>query len=131
MFTKMVNMARTAEAVKEAIDKSPAAAFPPNEPEFPWGLSLSFDEEVMDKLGIDEMPGVGDMCHMMAMAKVTSVSENEMMVNGKPKKCRRIEMQITDLGVENENEEGDEAKPARSSRGNRYKAKEAEVEEEE
>lgn len=105
-FAPMVDMAKTPEEVKKEAP-APLADMPPRVPVYPWGLSISLDEGCLAKLGIDgDMPSVGEMIHLCAMAKVTSVSENEMESdNGGKKTCRRVELQITHLATENEDDE--------------------------
>lgn len=112
-FSAMVDMARTADDVKAALvkERGDLAASPPRAdtmPTYPWGLSLSLDEDALKKLGIDagDLPGVGEMVHFCAMAKVTSASESEREgTDGSKETCRRVELQITHLGLENEDQE--------------------------
>lgn len=108
-FSTMVDMARTPEEVKE---DAPATLGekPPKGPLYPWGLCLRLDKDSLEKLGLDgEMPSVGEMIHLCAMAKVTSVSENETEDgNGGKATNRCIELQITHLATENEDQENAE-----------------------
>lgn len=67
-------------------------------PSVPYGLCISLTNEELDKLGMDDDCEVGDILHMVCMARAKSVNKNE---NG----CR-IEMEIFDIEVlEDENEE--------------------------
>ena len=122
-FSTMVDMAKTPEEVKK---DAPAAVTlgdtPPKVPVYPWGLCLSLDEDSLSKLKLDgEMPSVGEMIHLCAMAKVTSVSENEMEDgNGGKKTCRRVELQITHLATENEDDENEEAMQRQKARQGRF-----------
>lgn len=123
-FSTMIDMAKTPEEVKK---EAPAALAdtPPKVPVYPWGLCLSLDEDSLAKVGVgDEMPSVGEMIHLCAMAKVTSVSENEMEDgNGGKKTCRRIELQITHLATENEDQENaaiEEAEAHKKARRSRF-----------
>lgn len=114
-FSAMVDMGKTAEEVKEEIEErsgGPEASTSV----YPYGLCLALTEEELDKLGIgDELPNRGDMIHIAAMAKVTAVSENENeMTDGSKKVRRRVELQITHIALENEDEEGEQE--ARRSR---------------
>lgn len=78
-----------------------------NVPDYPWGLSISLSEEELDKLGLgSEGLGVGDILHMHALMKVTSVSSSENENTGK---CCRVELQITHLSGESEDDENEEA----------------------
>jgi len=70
-------------------------------PDYPWGLRITFTEREMAKLGIDEMPDLGDMIDLRCMARVTSVSSSD----GDSGKCCRIEMQIEDVALEDESYE--------------------------
>lgn len=72
---------------------------PPGEdkgPKFPFGLSISLDEESINKLALKSMPKVGDKMSVLATVSVTSVSESE---NQGEKVRRRVELQITDMAL--------------------------------
>ena len=73
-------------------------------PRYPFGLCISLSEKELDKLGLGGDCDVGDMIHIFAMCKVTSVSERETSDGNK---CR-VELQITDMSCENEDEENEE-----------------------
>jgi len=77
-----------------------AAAYKP-EPHYPCGLCLYLDEETMEKLGLTEMPEVGEMIHIMAMAKVTSVGTSAT----ESKDSKNISLQITHMALEDEDKE--------------------------
>ena len=111
-FQAMVDMAKTPADVKKEVGNtvmpsSPAMADKPSVPTYPYGLCLALTEEEMAKLGLDgDLPSVGEMIHLCAMAKVTSVSESEREDTGGNKtKCCRVELQITHLATESEDEE--------------------------
>lgn len=110
-FSTMIDMAHTPEDVKKELAEmgSPASAAP-LVGVYPYGLCISLDDETLQKLKLDgELPSVGEMIHLCAMAKVTSVSENEREdTNGGKKTCRRVELQITHLATENEDQENAE-----------------------
>jgi hypothetical protein len=80
--------------------------------QYPWGLSISFGNEELEKLGLDPKDcAVGDMIHMHCLAKVTSVSCNDSESQDGP--CHRVELQITHImdKPENENDENRAAEP--------------------
>jgi hypothetical protein len=106
-FTAMIDMVKSAEDVKKEIGNSfPATPAAPTVAAYPYGLCLSLEEDELAKLGLDDLPNVGEMIHLCAMAKVTSVSQNEReMTDGSKKSCRRVELQITHLATESEDEE--------------------------
>lgn len=117
-YGKFVDMAKSPGEVKSELADSPQATpCPPSNPKvpvYPYGLCISITEEEMPKLGIDELPEVDDMIHIMAMAKVTSVSDREE-TDGSGNKTRhcRIELQITHLATEDESTEEPAARQGR------------------
>lgn len=110
-FAGMVDLARSPAEIKEerAEMRSAPMSVAPSVPIYPYGMCLSMDEEVLAKLGLEgDLPEVGEMIHLAGMAKVTSVSEREeVQPDGTKKRCCRIELQITHLAAEDEDEEGD------------------------
>lgn len=95
---QMVSMRRTTEEKEEAMQPS---FDPADMPDIPYGLCICLTEAELEKLGLEPDCEVGDMVHLFAMAKVTSVSVNDA---GSGAKCR-IELAITDLAVEDEDDE--------------------------
>lgn len=108
-FAKMIDMAKTPEQVNKEVTSmaSPAPmstqAIADNVPKYPYGLCITLESEQLEKLGIDGDCEVGDMIHLCAMAKVTSINSREK--EGGDNELR-IELQITHLASENEDEEG-------------------------
>lgn len=95
----MVDMARSDEEKAEAIvGNMPSVA---DQPDYPYGLSISLSHDDLAKLDLEDDCEVGDMIDLRAFAKVTSCSKRE--VGGKAE--TRIELQITHLSVENEDTE--------------------------
>ncbi len=100
----MVNLARTPEDIKEetASMAMPAVAMSkPSAPEYPYGCCISLDDETLEKMGLDgDLPTAGEMVHFEAMAKVTCSSvRDEVGADGAAKQCRRVELQITNMGM--------------------------------
>jgi len=91
----MINMARSEE------EDAPETM---EQPIYPYGLCICLTSDELEKLDLDADAEVGDMIHITAMAKVTSISKR---ATTEGEDCR-IELQITDIGLENEEEEGDE-----------------------
>jgi len=107
-FTKMIDMSKTPEEIKEDIKQSmPSPIAADKVPVYPYGLCISLSEEELTKLGLDgDLPDVGDMIHLAAMAKVTSVSESEREdAQGNKTRCCRVELQITHMASEDEDRE--------------------------
>lgn len=93
MLRKMISTERTAPEMAEA--SSPTY----NASKYPWGLSIRFDQETLDKLDLDSSDvEPGDMLHMQCLAEVTSVSKHD---SGDGEKCC-IELTLTRIGIENE-----------------------------
>jgi hypothetical protein len=62
-------------------------------PEYPYGLSISLEQDQLEKLGITDMPKVGAkmMVHANAVVKTVSAYDTQ---NGSDK---RVELQITEM----------------------------------
>ena len=67
----------------------------------PPGLCICLTERELEKLDRDSDLEVGDLVHLFAMAKVTSISKSD---SGDGEKCR-VEMGIIALAAESENDE--------------------------
>ena len=87
-----------------------AAVGPSGEPNpYPWGLAITLEDEELTKLGITELPSVGDELNLTAIAKVTSVNQS---LNQDDPECR-VGLQIIMLGATLEAEEpGEKDSPA-------------------
>ena len=80
--------------------KETAIAQPENSgPRYPWGLNLRLENAVIDKLGMTELPAVGDVVMIVAKAKIESVSVNE---NSEKEKNKSVGVQITEMAIEPE-----------------------------
>ena len=89
---------------------------------YPYGLCISLGNNELEKLGLDpEDCEVGDMLHIHALAKVTSVSCHDR--EGQDGECHRIELQITHFmdDVEDEDEENREEETKMSPSQRLYK----------
>ena len=94
----MVDMARTRDEKEELVGGAPQRLDPVDfVGDYPAGLCLSWDEEILEKLDLDDDIELGDTVDIRAFAKVCSVSKTN-------DHCR-IELQITDMAVENEDTE--------------------------
>lgn len=85
----MVSLKRTAADVKE--EKAELSS--PEPQEYPYGVSIDINEEVMEKLGMTEIPKVGAKITITAKAEVTSARQ----VEGKEYSDSGFCLQITDL----------------------------------
>ena len=98
-------MAQTPEEVKKEYPYLATTGEVSNANKYPYGLCISLSQAELDKLGLEGDCSAGDMIHLCAFARVTSVSQREE-VDGDLKS--RIELQITHLGIENESTENEE-----------------------
>lgn len=105
----MVDMRRTPAEAAEAADPVASA------PLYPYGLCLCLCTDELQKLNLDdEDVEVGDFIHMHVLAKVTSVSKTDTETAGP--QCR-VELQITNIAAESEDDENEEADEAEGRRG--------------
>ena len=99
----MVNLAKTAEEMKA--DRADLPVSIPggkiSGPEYPYGCCISLDDETLTKLSLDgDLPAAGEMVHFEAMGKVTCASvRDEIQGDGTTRQCRRVEIQITNMGM--------------------------------
>jgi hypothetical protein len=70
-------------------------------PDYPYGMKICMDEGLLQKLGLSDNCDIGDLLDMRCMAKVTSVTKNQ--VNG----CH-VELTIIEVKTENEDTESTE-----------------------
>jgi len=68
----LVSMKRTKQDKKRA-----NAEHTVGEEAFPFGLTISLDDDSLTKLGIDELPAVGEEWIVVGIGKIDSVSKNE------------------------------------------------------
>lgn len=66
------------------------------QPDYPYGLSLRFEKPELKKLGIKQLPQVGDEFEIIARGRVSQVYESQSEGN---REDRSIQIQITDLAV--------------------------------
>lgn len=84
----MINMKMTPDEAK-----AECSPMEDGGPAYPYGLSISLDDEVLAKLGITTPPAVGAKMTLQAMVEVTNTSQYENQ-DGKDV-C--ISLQITDM----------------------------------
>ena len=66
---KMVDLARTPAQLKEEREIE--------SPVYSWGLELRLEEEELQKLGLKELPAVGESLRLVAVARVMRASSEE------------------------------------------------------
>jgi hypothetical protein len=100
---KLVDMART-DADKKASQKRMEAMMESDGPDYPYGLCLDLCKEELDKLGLKDLPEVGDEFHIYAVAKVTRVSQS---ASESGDDSRGISLQIIEMGTMDADEDSD------------------------
>ena len=76
-----------------------------NQDGYPYGTRLSLESDTLDKLGIKTLPAVGDELMIEAKVRVISVRESD--------NSKSVELQITDMDLENDGDEVDEGELTR------------------
>jgi len=102
---ELKSMALSAKESKAMTE--PASPSANDGPRYPWGLQLRLDNESIEKLGLAGLPDTGATLMVHARAIVTETSERDSQDGGKR---RTLEIQITDLAIEAEPNEGERAK---------------------
>jgi hypothetical protein len=83
--------------MKLTSDQSPASMMlgtqptEANGPQYPYGLTISLDNDAIKKLAIGELPNVGKQMVLNAQVEVIAVSKD----SGQIEDGRRVELQIT------------------------------------
>ena len=86
------------EKSEEADETAPVAA---SQPDYGYGLCIHLEDNELEKLGITDLPKVGDEYHIRAIAKVKGVNERDY---GKRKEAG-VDLQITMMEATHEDEE--------------------------
>jgi hypothetical protein len=93
---QLVSMQMTEqEAKEESCIASPSES---DLPRYPYGLCLDLDDETLQKLGITDMPAVGSTMKLMAIVRVTRISQYE----NQDGKDGSLGLQITDMGLDSD-----------------------------
>lgn len=102
-FPSMTDMARTdADKAKDA-SMGMIAPCVSDMPDYDYGLNISFNQESLDKLNMDDDVQPGDYVHIHAFAKVTNV--NQQPGSDKPD---RISLVMTHICAEDEDQENED-----------------------
>jgi hypothetical protein len=100
-FRHMRDMQRTDEEKSKARSEMYGSPMSDNVADVPPGLCICLTETEFEKLDRTSDLEVGDLIHLFAMAKVTSVSKSD---TGDGERCR-VELGIVALAAEDENDE--------------------------
>lgn len=99
----MTDMARTPEDKAKDLSKGMISPSVSDLPDYDYGLNISFNQESLDKLSLDDDVKVGDYVHIHAFAKVTNI--NQQPGADKPD---RISLVMTHICAEDEDEENED-----------------------
>ena len=114
----MVDMRRTPEEKAEVAEERSGPPPVSDVEDYPYGLRIALTNDELEKLDLqDENVEVGDMLHIHAFAKVTSVSETDNADTGP--QCR-IELTLTHIAAEDEETENEEDEARESRPGKMY-----------
>lgn len=91
----MTNMKLSKEQAKEYAVPSLSK----DAPQYPYGLRLDLDSEALKKLGMTELPEIGQPMELRAKVEVCSTSENKSMDGTEYKS---VCLQITDMELSKE-----------------------------
>lgn len=95
MADALVDMAYTKDELRE--QKKEMAVGCNGQPNpYPWGLSMHLEKEVLDKLGLKELPEVGSTMQITATVEVTSVAQSASRDRDME---RSVGLQITRMAV--------------------------------
>lgn len=97
----LVSMRRSKKDMKE----DAGLAVPEPEP-YPYGLEIRLDKDELEKLGFTSMPEVGAQLTLIALGKVTSVSQSA----GQHGEHQCMSFQITDLQFDKPAKDGQASK---------------------
>lgn len=99
----MINLKMT----RKTDDENETAIAEPvgNQDGYPWGTRINLESDTLDKLGIKTLPAVGDELMIEAKVRVISVRESD--------NSKSVELQITDMDLENDGDEVDEGELSR------------------
>ncbi len=100
----MKNMAMSAEEREQNCAPSSLSGGGDEGPRYPYGLCICLEEESLQKLGIKNLPGVGESMMITAKVMINSTSENESQHSGIR---RSLSLQITDLELGKQKKEVD------------------------
>lgn len=113
-FPKMVDMANTPKEAKEDQPQPKTGEY--KGPKYPYGLAITLSDDQLEKLDLDDDCEVGDELNVFASARVTSKSET---TDSDGKKCCRIELQIEQLALDDNDDDDKEDKASKRYSGSK------------
>lgn len=92
----VVSMERTAAEKKAAKERYNSP--PDSDVEYPWGLCINLGKDEIKKLGLKDLPDVGEEVTICAVCTVTRVSQSASL-NATDEDSQGVELQITHMGL--------------------------------
>lgn len=105
VLPKFVSMKKTPDDLAEEKAENMVGGDYPRDL-YPYGLCISLCEEELEKLELSDQVDTGDLIHLNAIGRVTSVNKRETDQGQKV----RVEIQLTDIALEEEAHEEEGAK---------------------
>lgn len=93
-MAKLVSMKVSAEERRKRSEPSAVVGDPDI---YPYGLQLRLGNDELEKLGLEDLPDVGESIELYAKVKVTSTSSRDQEGGGK---SQSVELQITSMCLE-------------------------------
>lgn len=110
MASKLTSMKTTPAEMKARQEKYSGSSIATDGPSYPYGLSISLDDESLEKLEVDVTDlAVGSTMVVVAKVKVSSVSSNQS--DGGPSR-QSVSLQITEMCLEPEGAKAGDAADA-------------------
>jgi hypothetical protein len=101
-----------ADLKKDGRGNYPIATAPASKgPKYPWGLEIRLDDISLTKLGMTDLPEVGELCQITGTGRIVSVSQRE----SEGSSSKDVTIQIERLGLEVK-EESDAAEAAEADK---------------
>ena len=91
-MSEMKDLARSTSEKKEAANQFAISNKPSDQPDYPYGLTLRFESDTLDKLGVKELPTPGEPMQLSVKANVVSVRSSK---DEKGPERRVVELQVT------------------------------------
>lgn len=85
-------------------DKAPAPTYAGDKEAYPYSLQISLDNDDLTKLGITDLPEMGEVMTLNAKIKVIRIQDEQLFYG----RCRCLGLQITDMELKEIGNEADE-----------------------
>ena len=76
-------------------------------PTYPWGLQLNLDGDTLEKLGVEDLPKVGDYITIVGLCCVKSVSQTSRDDDEDERRSVSLQIEKMRLGGDGDNDDDD------------------------